>query len=90
MKERFIKLHSLNEASLDERRDRHTAATGKQTMAGRRRSEMWWNHSSIWTFLSSVMTFIKLCFAEVFFFFLLRQQSKTLNYSFCLQLVLIK
>lgn len=31
MKVRFIKLHSLNEASLEERRDRHTAATGKQT-----------------------------------------------------------
>lgn len=31
MKVWFIKLHSLNEASLEERRDRHTAATGKQT-----------------------------------------------------------
>lgn len=31
MRERFIRLHSLNEASLEERRDRHTAARGKQT-----------------------------------------------------------
>lgn len=30
MKVRSIKLHSLNEASLEKRRDRHTA-TGKQT-----------------------------------------------------------
>lgn len=31
MKVRFIKRHSLNEASLEERPDHHTAATGKQT-----------------------------------------------------------
>lgn len=40
MRERFIRLHSLNEASLEERRDRHTAATGKQTRHDRPAKEL--------------------------------------------------
>lgn len=40
MRERFIRLHSLNEASLEERRDRHSAATGKQTRRDRPAKEL--------------------------------------------------
>lgn len=40
MRQRFIRLHSLNEASLEERRARHTAATGKQTRNDRPAKEL--------------------------------------------------